>query len=208
MQQRGAAVAAALGAVVLVVLLLVDLPAGTVVTDGTDAHRTTAHLTTGTPDQAAALSRDILDRANAERTRRGLYPLEWDDELAARAGAWSTRMTTQGFVHSDGPYRATARYPATGENIALGQLDTRELHVGWMRSDGHRANLLAYEAVALGVGIVCRGDGTMWATQIFGFATADQPPPVLPPPDWDDQQPAEPIVGTDRGVRCPLDARG
>lgn len=201
-------VAAVVGIGVLLSLLVADLPlVRTVTTDGTDAHLRTATLTTGTPQAAEALARDVFDRVNRERGRRGLHPVVWDDELADKAGRWSAHMTTAGFEHSDGAFRATAAYPGTGENIALGQLHTGELHVGWMRSDGHRYNILAHEAVALGVGIVCRGDGSMWATQIFGFPPAGTVP-FLPPPGWTDRPPVEPIDAPERGLRCPLDARG
>ena len=206
-EQRGYVVAAVLGIGVVLSLVLADLPiTRAVTTDGADAHVRTAGMSTGTPQAADALARDVFDRVNRERGRRGLHPVVWDDELAQRAGRWSTHMTTAGFEHSDGAFRATDDYPGTGENIALGQLDTGELHVGWMRSDGHRYNILAAEARALGVGIVCRGDGSMWATQIFGFPPAGTAP-FLPPPGWTDQPPVEPIAAPERGLRCPPSAR-
>lgn len=162
-------------------------------------------LVAGPAQPADDLARDVFDRVNAERARRGLWELSWHDGLAERAERWSQRMIAEGFEHSTAEFRRHPDVAGTGENIAMGQIDTEELHVGWMRSDGHRVNVLDPGAMWLGVGIVCRPDGTMWSTQIFGFPPADAPPPVLPPPDWPELPPVEPIVGTDRGGRCALD---
>jgi hypothetical protein len=65
-----------------------------------------------------------------------------------------------------------------------------------MRSDGHRANILRPGYTAMGIGVVCRNDGTMWATQIFG----------VPQGSFDDDTPTpvEPIVRDDPGPACPV----
>lgn len=171
-------------------------------TGGAQAHATTAWLGAGTPEAAEELAREVFDRVNSERRARGLHHLVWDDELAATAGRWSAQMVTDGYEHSTAEFRATARYPTSGENIAYGLRDTRELHVGWMRSDGHRASILSPHVTAAGVGIVCRSDGSMWATQIFGVPAPDLPPAPAPPAGWQRDQPVEPLVATGRGLRC------
>lgn len=207
MRSQGPVVALVVAVMAVAVLIGLFPPERVVTTDGEGFHLRTASLTTGDPADSAELARDVFDRANAERVHRGLHALTWDDELAERAAAWSVRMPREGYEHSDGAFRSTDRYRATGENIAAGQLDTRELHVGWMESDGHRANLLAADAVALGVGIVCRGNGTMWSTQIFGFASSAHPAPP-PPPGWPVEPSAEPIIAVRDGHTCPSDAWG
>lgn len=118
--------------------------------------------------ESDALAREVFERLNAERAARGAPPLVWDRTLAESAGRWSEIMIESGrFEHSPDGFRAHPDY-GTGENIAYGQTTTQELHVGWMKSDGHRLNLLDANYDAVGIGIVCRADGVMWATQVFG----------------------------------------
>lgn len=148
------------------------------------------------PDEAADIAADIFERVNAEREARGALPLEWDDDLASLAGEWSERMIDHEFEHSPTGFREHDRFVATGENIAAGQRSSWELHRGWMRSDGHRENLLNADWDAVGIGVVCRRDGLMWATQIFGLHEAGSPRPSV------DDGP-EPIVADARGLRCP-----
>jgi hypothetical protein len=66
-----------------------------------------------------------------------------------------------------------------------------------MESDGHRLNILEADYDGIGSSVVCRLDGRMWATQIFGVAGAPNTPrPVI------DTGP-DPIVRDDRGPMCP-----
>ena len=111
-------------------------------------------------------------------------------------------MLASGYRHSTAEFRAHPDFAGTGENISMGPTNATEAHVGWMESDGHRANILHPGFTEVGIGVVCRNDGRIWATQIFGVRhgvqVSDQP---LPPVD--------PIVRSDRGgttcTRGPLD---
>ena len=142
-------------------------------------------------------ARDIFERVNDERVARGSPPLVWDSELADLAQGWSVQMIASGtFEHSPGEYRAVEHFLGTGENIAISHPTTAEVHVGLMESDGHRANILEPDFDALGVGVVCRLDGMLWVTQIFGL---EQPRPAGPPVDLS----TDPITREDRGLRCP-----
>jgi hypothetical protein len=151
------------------------------------------------PSEGLEVALDIYERVNDERLRRGLAPLTWHDGLADIAGRWSEQMLVSGFEHSTPDFRAHPEFPGSGENIAMGQVDAAELHVGWMESDGHRANILHPDFTDIGIGIVCRNDGRIWATQVFGVrhgVRMSEPP--LPPVD--------PIVRDDRGgTTCPSD---
>lgn len=143
------------------------------------------------------LALDVFERVNDERTARGLDPLVWHPGLAALAGTWSQTMIESAYEHSPDGYLAHRGFAAFGENIAMGQYDTTELHVGWMESDGHRANILRPGFDAMGVGIVCRGDGRMWATQVFGMAAGSRADLAAATP------PVEPVVRRDEGLSCP-----
>lgn len=152
-------------------------------------------------EEAHGLARDIFDRVNDERAARGLSMLVWSEDLARLARNWSTRMIETAYEHSPESYRTHPGYPwGMGENIAMGQVASEELHVGWMRSDGHRSNILESSYGALGVGIVCRKDGRMWATQLFAPEPDKVRAGVVGPPANDG---VEPIVRQDTGLSCP-----
>jgi hypothetical protein len=142
---------------------------------------------------------DIFLRVNAERLARGLPPLAWHEGLATIAERWSEEMIATGYGHSTPEFRAHPDFAGTGENIFMGPTNAKEAHVGWMRSDGHRDNLLSPGYTAVGIGVVCRNDGHMWATQIFGapHGTSGGPPAATP---------VDPIVGDDEGPACPSPA--
>jgi uncharacterized protein YkwD len=153
------------------------------------------------PLETDDLARDIYARVNDERLERGLPPLAWHEGLGQLARAWSEEMIRTGYRHSSNEFRAHPDFVGTGENISMGYTSADEAHVGWMLSDGHRQNILSPQYTAVGIGIVCRNDGHMWATQIFG-AAAGAPAPAAAPPA------PEPIVRRDRGASCPMTGRG
>ena len=144
------------------------------------------------------ISHDIFERVNDERRARGLPPLVWHEGLATLARAWSERMVESGhYEHSPERFRAHPDFIGTGENIATGYRGADGVHVGWMRSDGHRQNILNPSYTAIGVGVVCRGDGQMWATQIFGVPIGSTVPNAQVDTGVD------PIVRREQGPRCP-----
>ncbi|MEX2375827.1 MAG: CAP domain-containing protein [Dehalococcoidia bacterium] len=146
---------------------------------------------------ADVVARDVYVRVNDERRARGLPTLEWHEGLADIARRWSEEMIATTYEHSSPEFRAHPEFLGTGENIFMGPESSDELHVGWMRSDGHRENILNPDYSAMGVGVVCRNDGTMWATQIFGV------PHGATPGQGQIATQAEPIERPDPGVGCP-----
>ncbi len=136
--------------------------------DPSDLERASSRIGWGSALDSDHIARDVHQRVNDERRARGLTHLEWDKELADLARAWSEEMLDSGFRHSPDSFRVHSELQGLGENIAMGQPDAATVHVGWMESDGHRHNLLDPGHTAIGIGIVCRHDGRMWATQIFG----------------------------------------
>jgi uncharacterized protein YkwD len=170
----------------------------------TDAPETPA-APAGGQSTAQRLASDLFDRLNDERRARGLAALEWDSTLARVAGDWSAEMASSGnFRHRDlgaaGGLPGMSKFSALGENIAwvegypnMGS----QLHVGWMRSEGHRANMLQRGFDSVGIGVVCSG-GRAWATQNFGRLDSSGAPSMS------SSTPAEePIVATrSDGVRC------
>jgi uncharacterized protein YkwD len=151
----------------------------------------------GGGSRAEIAARDYFDRLNAERQARGHAPLAWDQGLADYANNWSREMATSGFRHSDlGNMFKDGRFGFVGENIASGRgVTAGNLHAAWMRSDGHRSNMLSPGFDSVGVGVFCRSDGTMFATTSFGRTrAAGAAPPAGPTP------PVDPIARGDAGT--------
>jgi uncharacterized protein YkwD len=101
---------------------------------------------------ASAISAQaILDEMNVHRRRHGLGPLSLNGKLSLAASDRVHDMFEQGYfdhVSPDGtqPFvwarHRGYRYATIGENLAEGQRSAREVVNGWMRSPGHRANIL------------------------------------------------------------------
>lgn len=149
------------------------------------------------------MERLVFELVNEERRARGLEPLEWDERLAEAARSWSSRMAERGSLeHQDADELLERAHGlvGVGENIfrGSGPIPASTVHVGWMRSDGHRANVLRPGFDRLGVGFVCTDDGQVFATQRFGRTG---PPPTAAPDR--EVPPAEPIVAEEgRGPSC------
>ncbi|MGY1834501.1 CAP domain-containing protein [Blastococcus sp. SYSU DS0510] len=134
-------------------------------------------------DPAARMARDVFDRVNDERAARDLPPLEWDEGLATVARAWSEEMAGAGGISHQDLGEVLGRnelegFTGVGENVftASGPVSAGTAHVGWMRSDGHRVNVLNPGWNRIGIGFFCAPDGSVWATQQFGrTAGADRP---------------------------------
>lgn len=101
----------------------------------------------------------LIEKTNAERTRRGLPALAIDLKLVKSArdhAAWMTRSRT---------LRHTNR--AVAENIAMGQSSTAEAMRSWMNSSGHRANILRGSHRKIGVAAYTTPGGTIYWCQQF-----------------------------------------
>lgn len=110
---------------------------------------------------------------NEIRRARGLAPLTTDQALTDLARDHSCGMARdERFGHGSFADRVRAAgiaYRAIGENlarIANGTAPVDRAVNGWMKSEGHRANILSTGFSATGVG-VCRGDGAYYFTQLF-----------------------------------------
>ncbi|WP_411103887.1 sigma-70 family RNA polymerase sigma factor [Streptomyces sp. cmx-4-9] len=123
----------------------------------------------GTAAQVVAL-------VNSERAAAGCGPLKEDPQLRAAAQGHSDDMANRDFFShtspdgSDPGKRTTAagyRWSTYGENIAKGQQTPDQVMDSWMKSPGHRANILNCSFKDIGVG-VHQGPGGPWWTQNFG----------------------------------------
>lgn len=129
----------------------------------------------------------VLCLINRERAKRGRVRVKADARLGAAAERHSRNMRIKGFFDHVSPagvtdvmrvrsagYLRNARGWAVGENIGWGtdELATpRAMVRAWMRSDGHRFNILHPRFRDIGIGISLGtpegGDGAIYTTN-FG----------------------------------------
>lgn len=115
-----------------------------------------------TPPQAIAGPQTVLAAVNTARAAAGLPALYWDMRLATAAARHAADLQTCGQLSHTGcdgsdlvlrlrlanyPYRFGA------ENLALCDCDAAAVVRLWMDSPGHRRNLLAPEAEAIGADV-------------------------------------------------------
>jgi len=121
----------------------------------------------------------LFDAVNREREAMQLPSLAWDKALAEAARQHAQAMATQRrFAHqlpgelplSQRAGQAGARFSRLAENIAIGP-EADDIHVGWMQSPGHRANILDGRFTVLGVGVV-ENKGKLYAVEDFSVAVA------------------------------------
>ena len=116
----------------------------------------------GQARKASSVEESIRACANKQRGARGLRRLEHDRALDRAARLHARRMLAKGFFdHRDpsgkGPADrvkryAKRRYVIVGENIAAGYGSAGEACRSWMRSRGHRANILRSSFTRIGGG--------------------------------------------------------
>ena len=131
----------------------------------------------------------VLCLHNRERARRGLPSLRENAKLRTAAARHSDRMVDGRYFNHVSPggstmmdriratgYLSSVRAWSVGENIAwgTGRLATAEqITEGWMRSAGHRANILngRFREIGIGVklGVPTQSRGGATHTATFGF---------------------------------------
>ena len=145
--------------------------------------------TAATPTHAnsAGVRRSVICLLNRERTKRGLPRLRSNRRLETAATKHSKDMVRRNFFSHDSPggstpgsrvrhtgYLKGANGFSVGENLAwgTGHYATPESIVdSWMKSPGHKANILhrAFEEIGVGIALGAPGqdDGATYTTN-FG----------------------------------------
>ncbi|MCS6873489.1 MAG: CAP domain-containing protein [Pyrinomonadaceae bacterium] len=126
------------------------------------------------------LEKRIFEMLNQRRAEIGLEPLVWNERLALAARLHSKQMAQYGFfshVGLDGSLVSkrieafgVKGWRAVGENIAYNRGFDDPVSTaceGWMKSRGHRDNILSPRWKESAVGIAVATDGTYYFTQIF-----------------------------------------
>jgi peptidoglycan hydrolase-like protein with peptidoglycan-binding domain len=146
----------------------------------TTAHRITLALTTlalaltavltgaviASPASATTTEDSLTARLNGARSDQGLPSLTPRSDLVAVARAQATRMADSGTLyHNPNLTTDVTNWRWVGENVGYAP-DVQTVHVAFMNSDAHRANILDTDFTEVGVGVVERGD-RVWVAEVF-----------------------------------------
>jgi hypothetical protein len=121
----------------------------------------------------------LYDAVNRERASLGLRQLQWDTALANAARLHTTLLAEHDTLshrfdgEADLQTRlrlAGARFSLVAENVAQAS-DVSTLHIAWMNSAPHRANILDPQVDSIGIAIERRGE-EYYATQDFAAVVA------------------------------------
>lgn len=146
---------------------------------GDDTTRKAPAAGDSTGRTAGGPAQQVVEMVNAERAKNGCSPVTVNSKLQAAAQGHSDDMAARDYyAHSTpegkGPGdRMTAagyRWSTYGENIFKSPKDARTAMEGWMKSPGHRSNILNCAFKEIGVGINFSSNGPWW-TQNFGASS-------------------------------------
>ena len=137
-------------------------------------------------EEHCALTADeqaILDQTNARRQEAGRAALKPNAVLFAIARKHAEEMAKanklehrlNGKNSGDRADAAGYKWTTVSENIAWNQRSVAEVMDGWMRSSGHRANLLGRDVTEMGVGIAANSKGELYWVQVFAQPEVSRP---------------------------------
>lgn len=126
-----------------------------------------------TDADASAETKEVVRLLNEERMNRGIDQLVMDPALN-KAADKRAREIADRFAHErpDGSSNFTVLddydidYMAAGENIAGGQTTASSVMNSWMKSSGHRSNILSKDFHRIGVSHIV-SDGMDYWVQVF-----------------------------------------
>ncbi len=123
-------------------------------------------LAAGSPASAGP-AESVLTAINAARGKAGCGPLRMNGKLTAAAKGHARAMAEQNFFGHAGKdgSRFTARlkqqgysYRTAAENIAAGQKSAGQVVASWLKSAGHRRNILDCRMTETGIAVVYQAD--------------------------------------------------
>ncbi len=119
---------------------------------------------------------EVFKLTNIEREKHGIHPLAYSEVLSQSALLHNLDMAEKHFISHTGSDGSTLKqrvlrlgnhnWILLGENLAMGQQLPAQVVSAWMRSSGHRENLLNQCFLEIGVayieGDVKSSDGSYW----------------------------------------------
>lgn len=115
-----------------------------------------------TPQQNEALT-----LINNSRSSARLNTLAWDGTLAAKAQSWAEYLAKQGKLsHSNLASGVPSGWKLLGENVGYGG-SISEVHSAYMKSPGHKANILNSKFTHVGTGVAKASNGRIYTVHVF-----------------------------------------
>ena len=132
---------------------------------------------------------EVVTESNRERSVNGAKPLLVNKLLNASAQKHAENMAKQrklshSLDNQDFLQRSEKegyKFASGGENIAEGASSSTDVVGMWMRSPGHRRNLLSHDYTEIGIGTAWDSLGRRYDVQVFGFPQAILPSPIETP---------------------------
>lgn len=108
---------------------------------------------------------NLVQRINNARARNGLPPLALRAGLSDYARRQSARMAEARSLFHTASFSAICCWSSITENVGVAG-SARQVHLNFLGSPSHRANILDRSKREVGVGVV-RSGGQLWVTEIF-----------------------------------------
>lgn len=104
----------------------------------------------------SSYAQQVFALVNQERVNNGLSELTWNSDMSSYSDRRAMEITTD-FSHNSAGGKMNV-----GENIAKGPTTPEMVMDGWMRSDGHRANILNANYTTISVSCYYDGNTYYW----------------------------------------------
>jgi uncharacterized protein YkwD len=124
------------------------------------------------------IAAEVIERTNRERSHQGLPILRPNGNLIRAAEYLAGDLADRRVLeHRDRNGRKLVErvesagytgWTAVAENIAFGQKTADDVVASWMRSPGHRKNILDSDLTEIGVGFRTSSKGQIYWVQTFG----------------------------------------
>lgn len=113
----------------------------------------------------------LIDLHNEARANRWLWktqPLSKNSFLMSYAQKWSNKMAVQNrLYHSSMKDIINLGFSRSAENIAYGQKSPEEVMSTWLKSSGHRSNILNSKLTEIGCGMSISPNGRLYWCVVF-----------------------------------------
>jgi len=121
---------------------------------------------TARPAGASTVEDTFTNKLNHARTANGLPRLTTRSSLVTVARRQAARMADQSkLFHNPNLTSDVSSWRWVGENVGYGP-DAATVHVAFMNSPAHKANILDRDYTEVGIGTVTRG-GRVWVAEVF-----------------------------------------
>jgi len=118
--------------------------------------------------QMVLLASMLLPLHNAERDKHSIVALKEDSDLMKFAQSHADWMASNRRLQHQNLGKIRGNWRIRGENIASGQTSESGVMRSWMRSSGHRANILNRRYTHMGFGAAKSKGGRLYWCVVFG----------------------------------------